>query len=657
MSVPLISPFGQPASRNPRFIFMARRYFLLPYLAETIVMIARSVLPKLDKSVREDSVLERRWRTSAAMGRRRHVALPPTASQISVREVLAKFETEFEAVANAVENGEFALWVGSGISRQAPNLGGLIERAFDHIREGVVDPATSADFLPALQRILTLAQIDPATVEAQYTQPLAAWPEHGTIIDRLWNQYSRVLDVRINGKPADYVLWNAVDIRSAFEDPAAPAAEHLCIAILILEGAVQTVASANWDGFIEAAVERLGNGVPGMLQVVVDPAQLRSAPGRARLLKFHGCIVHATNEPDIFRRHLIGSHPQILRWPVGNEFAAMRNQIVGLATNSKTLVMGLSIQDMNLQTVFASAAEANAWPWPCAPNAMAQIFCEDEIQQGQRDVLTLVYGDAYNDNMGVIDDASLLRSWGEKVLIALVLKLLTDKLARLMDLGLAQAGKGPIAAALAPALSLLRDDVAALALPAPGETNRTAFVNHAIALWSRTLALFRGGALPHNAESYEALCSSTPQLMPADANALGSGLAKLGVAVALLQNGRTAGQWELRAPLTDDLNAGAMTARALRADGVDRPVFLVKSATEAIALKAQGAFANDNPIIVHGDDAWHQLGGGGASARRVRGAPGRTGHIGETHVSLGALLNRCADEVELQHAFATEMML
>jgi hypothetical protein len=28
----------------------------------------------------------------------------------------------------------------------------------------------------------------------------------------------------------------------------------------------------------------------------------------------------------------------------------------------------------------------------CAPNAMAQIFCEDQIQQGQRDVLTLVYG-------------------------------------------------------------------------------------------------------------------------------------------------------------------------------------------------------------------------------------------------------------------------
>jgi hypothetical protein len=47
--------------------------------------------------------------------------------------VLAEFEAKFAPVADAVENGEFALWVGSGISRQAPNLGDLIERAFDYI--------------------------------------------------------------------------------------------------------------------------------------------------------------------------------------------------------------------------------------------------------------------------------------------------------------------------------------------------------------------------------------------------------------------------------------------------------------------------------------------------------------------------------------------
>ena len=129
----------------------------------------------------------------------------------------------------------------------------------------------------------------------------------------LWNKYSRVLDIRIAGTPADFILWDAIDIRAEFADPRPPAAQHLCIAILILEGAVGTIASANWDGFIEAAVNRLSGGVEGVVQVVVDPAQMRDPPGRAQLLKFHGCIVHATEDPDRYRPYLTGSHTQINR--------------------------------------------------------------------------------------------------------------------------------------------------------------------------------------------------------------------------------------------------------------------------------------------------------------------------------------------------------
>lgn len=584
------------------------------------------------------------------------MALGPTAAQITVEEVLAKFGAEFEAVATAVGNGEFALWVGSGISRQAPNLGDLIERAFDHLREGAIDPARNAEFQPAFETMLELAEVDPTAVEMQLNQPLATWPERDAIRGRLWNKYSRVLDIRVPGKPADYILWEAIDIRRAFENPALPAAEHLCIAVLILEGALQSVASANWDGFIEAAVERLSDGVPNVLQVIVDPTQLRSAPGRARLLKFHGCIVHASQEPDVFRHHLIGSHPQITRWPVAAEYAAMRNEIVGLATNRKTLVMGLSIQDMNLQTVFTAAAEVQAWPWPCAPNAMAQVFCEDTIQQGQRDVLSMVYGDAYNDNMAAVLEASLLRAWGEKVLIALVLTLITNKLTRLMELALEQDGKGPIAAALAPNLTILRDEIAALIASLPGPPDMTGFVNQGIALWSRGLSLFRRGGLPANPEAYEVLCTSTPNLISADPNALGTGLGKLGVALSLLQSGQSAGLWQLRAPLSNEISSGAMTVRGLRPGTVNRPLFLVKSATEAIALKSQGAFANDNAIVVHGDDAWQQL-GGRTSPRRVRVAPGRTGHVGETHVCLGGLIARSADAASLQQEFVAEMMI
>lgn len=581
----------------------------------------------------------------------------PTASEISVAQVLSKFEAEFALIADAVANGEFALWVGSGISRQAPSLGNLIERAFNYLRERAIDSATAAAYMPALEEALSWAEVEPASVQARYGQPIGTWPEHDAIINRLWNKYSRVLDIRVAGTESDFVLWNAIDIRQAFEHPAPPGAEHLCIAILILEGAVQNIASANWDGFIEAAVERLSSGVQGVMQVVVDPNQLRGPAGRARLLKFHGCIVHATREPAVFRRFLTGSYTQIMDWPEKAEFAAMCNALVGLATAQKTLVLGLSIQDNNLQTLFARAKAVHAWPWPCAPAAPAHIFCEDVIQQGQRDVLRLSYDDAYNNNAVAIHEATLLRAWGEKVLIALVLKLLGDKLARLMELGLTAIGRGPISGALEPLLKALRNDIAELAVPAPGVPNRTAFVNHAIALWSRLLSLFRSGALPMNKDAYEALSHSPLNLIAADQNAQAMGLGRFAVVLSLLQHGRATGLWELRQPVSDDLTSGAMTARALRPDGVDRPFFVVKSATDAIALKSQGAFAHDNAIVVHADDTWHQMTGSGTSARRVRAAPGRTGHIGETHVSLGDLLKRCSDAATLQREFVLEMML
>src|SRR6516164_6074334 len=157
------------------------------------------------------------------------------------------------------------------------------------------------------------------------------------------------------------MLWEAV-VRNAFSDPAPSACEHLSIAILILEGAIQEIASANWDGFIEAAIEQLAGSIAGNLQVVVDPAQLRDAPGKARLLKFHGCTIHATDDPATYRNCLIASKSQILNWPEEQATAAMRAEVISAATNLKTMMVGLSLQDVNLQSVFVRARQANPWP-------------------------------------------------------------------------------------------------------------------------------------------------------------------------------------------------------------------------------------------------------------------------------------------------------
>ena len=588
------------------------------------------------------------------LGGKEMKALAPTADEISVREVLAKFEAEFATIARAVENGEFALWVGSGISSNAPNLGDLIERALEFLRIRAIQAATADIYRPAFERALSLANVVPADLSGQFGKPLSDWPKRDAIIDKLWNKYSRVLDIRINDEPADFILWEAVNIRGAFADAAPPAAAHLCIAILILEGVVGTIVSANWDGFIEAAFAKLSPDGNSVLQVAVDPNQLRGAAGRARLLKFHGCIIYAARDPAAYRKYLTGSRTQITEWPDKPIFASMRNAIIDVATNQKSLVVGLSIQDSNLQSIFSKAKQVNPWPWPCAPQAPGHVFCEDVIKEGQSDVLKIVYGEAYNDNVDAIHASTHLRAWGEQVLLALVLKLIADKLKKLMELALHEADKGLMTPEFGALLIDLRDHIADLVIG-----DRTAFTNAVIASWSRLLSLFRRGVLAADPEAYEVVSSSVPDNLQADHNAQANGLGRLAVALSLLQHGRAAGLWELAPAAAPDATAGALTARGNWLGAPERPLFLVKSATQAIELERNGAFANDNAIVVHADETWHRMAGGGTGTgvRRPRAAPGRIGRVRTTHVSLGNLIETCDDADAVKEQFVAEMAL
>ena len=578
----------------------------------------------------------------------------PNADEISVRQVLDKLEAEFATVARAVQNGEFALWTGSGISRNAPDLGDLITRTLEFLRVRAIEPTTKSTFHPALEEALRLAEFNPSGLNGQFKTPFPEWPERDAIIDQLWNKYSRVLDIRIKDEPADFILWEAIDIRAAFAVSAPPAVEHLCIAILILEGAVATIVSANWDGFIEEALARLGGDGPDLLQVVVDPGQLRDAAGRPKLLKFHGCIRHATRDPSTFRKYLTGSRTQITEWPDNPMFAAMCNAVIDVATNQKSLVVGLSIQDNNLHSIFSRAKQVNPWPWPCEPQAPGHVFCEDVIKEGQRDVLKIVYGEAYNHNFEEIHAGTHLRAWGEQVLLALVLKLIADKLIRLMECTLDDTNGASMTPEFRSLLTGLRDQIAELAIG-----DRTAFANAAISSWSRLLSLFRRGTLAADPEAYEVISNSVPDSLATDQNARASGLGGLAVALSLLQHGRAAGLWVLAPTTTPDATGGALTARGRWPGAPVRPLFLVNSATQAIRLERNGAFASDNAIVVHADDAWRSMTGGGTGTgtRYPRGAPGRTGRIRTTHVSIASLIETCDDANAVKDRFVAEMAL
>jgi hypothetical protein len=144
---------------------------------------------------------------------------PISATTISVLDTLHKLDNDFGAMAAALENGEFALWVGSGISRNAPSLGTLVTHALEFLRRNALDSSTATKFKPAFVSALKLGGVELTDVEAQLVEPFAQWPNYVVIRDTLWNKYSELLDIRIPGEPNDFMLWNAVDVREAFSHP------------------------------------------------------------------------------------------------------------------------------------------------------------------------------------------------------------------------------------------------------------------------------------------------------------------------------------------------------------------------------------------------------------------------------------------------------
>jgi hypothetical protein len=144
----------------------------------------------------------------------------------------------------------------------------------------------------------------------------------------------------------DYLLWEGAEVTTTYGDPAIePDTEHLCIALLILEGVASEIPSANWDGLIEKAVAEVNSGAPALL-VCVDPEDLRAPALQARLYKFHGCAVRARDDEAKYRPLLIARQSQIHAWiPQGGPFVT---RLIDIATTKPTLMVGLSAQDANI---------------------------------------------------------------------------------------------------------------------------------------------------------------------------------------------------------------------------------------------------------------------------------------------------------------------
>jgi hypothetical protein len=584
------------------------------------------------------------------------ITAPPSADGITIAEVLELLENKFAAVAAVAERRGFTFWIGSGISRgRAPDVGKMLELALERLRHRVDPHDPNCKFRRALDEALGKSGIDAARrAGIRFDLPLEEWSERVEIIRGLWDRYAEVLDIRLSGEADDYMLWEAVDVRNTYGTIDDPDCEHLCIAILVMEGAIADIASPNWDGLIEAAVKRLSGGTQ-LLQVVVDPAHLRDEPARTRLIKFHGCAIHCIKDPTTYRRFLIATRPQITYWPHNTDLTALRTELTAVATNSRTLMIGLSLQDTNLQDLFAKARAAAPWPWPSAPSAQGHVFCEDALGPHQINMLRVVYATAYGTNQNAIEDSALLRAYGKQILLALFLHLLTEKL---ILLARSACAVGPLATSfeeLRAALRHLRNRIAAVA-----DGDRLAFVNVFVQFWSRGLVLFRRGDIPApNSEKYELITPLSLQEMSADPNLLQqSGLPELAVGLALLGQGDADGKWTLSLPAALNIEHGALRAIGTWASAEARQIYFVSSAAVAIELVKRGGITRDNVLIIHSDDAWKEMSDAGLTSHRSpTGSSGRTGLLAARHVSIRNLLRAAPNLAMLKQRFEEEITL
>lgn len=570
----------------------------------------------------------------------------PTAATITVGQTLELLDGPFAGLALGVAQRQYAFWLGSGISRdRVDDLKGVIRRVLTYLRDNIDVGNANCAYKTALDEALDLAHLSPVDrMRVDFAVPVSGWPVIDTVLTNLTREYSRLLDIRVGGhNEPDYLLWEVVDVPTTFSGVhAAPDCEHLCLAVLLLEGVLPDLPTANWDGLIEAAVDELTDAAGTALRVCVTPEDLRQPPLLTRLLKFHGCAIRAAADPGTYRPLLIARYSQITDWPHNHDYELMRRQLVDLAATKPTLMVGLSAQDVNIQFLFGKARAVTAWKWPCDPPA--HVFAEDTLGQDQRNILRVVYRDDYDGNIAAIEASALFRAYAKAALTALVLHVLGAKL-RMFLLNV-DAPSLPEAerTVVAQGIVTLRDKVAVAAEP-----DRLAFIHALIRTAKQAMALFQEGSPAAN-RRYRALSEVPIHRISADANLATSGVREVAAALGVIGLGDSAGNWAAQEADASDPRTGSL--RLVSGANTVR-IFFAANDRAGVQLEINGLVApgDTDAIIIHSTSPVPKM------ARSPLAAPGRTGHAGLRNVGMAELLHEATSSDNLCERFREEAVL
>lgn len=569
------------------------------------------------------------------------MALAPSASKISIRQTLDILDGPFRPVAVGVAEDRYAFWLGSGISfGKVDGLKKIIPRVLEFLRQKIDRTNANCAFAGALTRALNLAGLsDEEWTRVDTEVAVAAWPDQAAIVGRLTNNYARLLEITVAGQPEDYLLWEGVGVAATFANPAIePDVEHLCMAMLVLEGAASDIATANWDGLVEKAIDELTGGLPKLI-VCVRAEDLRQAKLAGQLVKFHGCAILAVSDEPHYRPFLVARFSQINRWAAAPENKAVIGRLMDIAVSKPTLMMGLSAQDSNIQAFFATAEATMQWPWP--GDRPSFVFSGDQVGPDQEALLRNVYPQAYTAAArDQINQQSLIKSYANPLLMALLLSVICDKLNNMVDLAegsLDQNGKD----AIKQGIVALRNHVANL-----DSGDRIEFVKSFIDQTSRIMTMFRDGSAGAMPRRYNPLTTTPLHQIVGDQNIPSSGLTEVAVVAGLLGLGIESGLWMLGG--IDPSNPSDGVVRVSTAAASTKMV-LAAHGRAAIRLQQNGHIADDeDAVLVYSAERPPM------TTRSPRSSPGRTGHLGLREVSIYDLLQVATSVDDLLQHFREE---
>ena len=565
----------------------------------------------------------------------------PDASNITVSQTLAILDESFRDFADGIAENRYVLWLGSGISLDRVNgLNEIVPRVIEFLRRKTEPSNPNCRFRIALQGALRLAQLsEEERRSVDLARSFGEWQCARAITERLITKYSQLLDITVDGEAEDFLLWEAVDVVSTYADPnIEPDVEHLCIAILVLEGVVSKICSANWDGLVEKATQMLSGDHSTV--VVVRPEDLRHPPHGAQLFKFHGCAVKASENEAAFRHYLIARQSQIIRWTTRRENTAIVTRLVDLIVSKPTLMIGLSAQDANIQALFAEAEARMPWDWLASPPSY--VFSDDAIGFDQQVLLRNVYSTYYTPSRHQqIMDGALIRAYAKPLLVSLVLYVLWAKLRELI-----LVAPGALGASsrkdLIKGVAAVRDQLAAIAEPISLN-----FVLKFVDLSSRAIMLFRDGHTLDAPRPYNPISCFPIQRMISSENLPASGLRELAVATGILGMGVLGGLWTLQS-----IDSGLGGVVRINSNLGSAHVYFVANTHAALRLLNQGNLATrGDAIVIHSLELLERV------QRSPRRAPGRTGQIGLREVSISDLLNEVTTSSALIQRFRQEVAL